>query len=120
MKTNTDNSKVKNYDFTSLRVKGNTKNDATKFLDKVNKIEDCGKVTYDALVAYFLKNVTTEDIERLRVESITWAHEDKRLRRLWEKKKGKVSEQKWKEMLHLGQLREFTLEHSRLQVEACA
>jgi hypothetical protein len=24
MKTNTDNSKVKNYDYTSIRVKGNT------------------------------------------------------------------------------------------------
>jgi hypothetical protein len=120
MKTNTDNSKVKNYDYTSIRVKGNTKNDVNKFLEKVNKVEDCGKVTFDVLVSYFLKSVTSEDIEKLQMESITWAHEDKRLRRLWEKKKGKVSENKWKEMLYIGQLAEFISENSRIQVAQSA
>ena len=43
-------------------------------------------------------------------------HEDKRLRRLWKKKKGKITENKWKEMLYLGQLAEFISENSRLQV----
>lgn len=116
MTTNAENSKMKNYDYTSIRVKGNTKNDVNKFLEKVNKVEDCGKVTFDALVSYFLKSVTNDDIENLQIESITWAHEDKRLRRLWEKKKGKVTETKWKEMLYLGQLAEFISTNSRLEV----
>ena len=68
MKRNTDNSKVKNYDYTSIRVKGNTKNNVNKFLEKVNKVEDCGKVTFDVLVSYFLKSVTSEDIEKLQME----------------------------------------------------
>ena len=54
------------------------------------------------------------------MQSITWAHEDKRLKRLWEKKKGKVSENKWKEMLYIGQLSEFITENSRLQVASNA
>lgn len=78
--------------------------------------EDCGKITFDALVSHFLKNVTPEDIETLQKGAITWAHEDKRLKRLWEKKKGKVSDNKWKEMLYVGQLAEFIAENSRLQI----
>ncbi len=120
MKTNTDNSKKKNDDYTSIRVKGNTKNDVNKFLDKINKTEDCGKITFDALIRYFLENVTQEDIDQLQKRAITWAHEDKRLKRLWEKKKGKVSENKWKEMLYIGQLAEFIAENSRLQVASNA
>ena len=116
MKSNTDNSKKKNDEYTSIRVKGNTKNDVNKFLEKINKTEDCGKITFDALVSHFLKNVTPEDIETLQKGAITWAHEDKRLKRLWEKKKGKVSDNKWKEMLYVGQLAEFIAENSRLQV----
>lgn len=115
MKTNTDNSKNKNDDYTSIRVKGNTKNNVNKFLEKINNTPDCGKITFDAFISYFLKNVTQKDIENLQKGAITWAHEDKRLRLIWEKKKGKVSENKWKEMLHLGQLREFTMEHTRLK-----
>jgi hypothetical protein len=114
MKTNETNTNTKNDRYTSIRVKSNTKIDVNKFLDKANKAEDCGKITFDALIGYFLENVAKEDIEKLQIKSITWAHEDKYIRSLWEKKKGKVSETKWKEMLHLGQLREFTMEHTRL------
>ena len=116
MKTNTDNSKKKNDEYTSIRVKGNTKSDVNKFLEKINKTEDCGKITFDAFISYFLENVTQEDIENLQKGAITWAHEDKRLKRLWEKRKGKVSENKWKEMLYIGQLAEFISENSRLQI----
>lgn len=116
MKTTEPNSNTKNDSFTSIRVKKNTKSDVNKFLDKANKTEDCGKITFDALISYFLKNVSSEDIEKLQMESITWAHEDKRLKRLWEKKKGKLTENKWKEMLYIGQLSEFITENSRLQV----
>ncbi len=116
MKTNETNSTTQKGNYTSIRVKENTKVDVNKFLDKANKTEDCGKITFDALISYFLKNVTKEDIENLQLQSITWAHEDKRLKRLWEKKKGKISENKWKEMLYIGQLKEFIAEHSRLQI----
>lgn len=116
MKANDTNSKIKTDNYTSIRVKANTKLDVNRFLDKLNKVEDTGKITFDALISYFLKNVSKEDIEKLQFQSISWAHEDKRLRRLWEKKKGKVSENKWKEMLYLGQIKEFIVENSRLQV----
>ncbi|MBT6325374.1 MAG: hypothetical protein HOJ35_05355 [Bdellovibrionales bacterium] len=114
MKTNVTNPNKKNDGYTSIRVKENTKNNVNKFLDKVNKSEDCGKVTFDTLVSYFLENISNEDVEKLQLKSITWAHEDKRLRRLWEKKKGKVTENKWKEMLYLGQLGKFISENSRI------
>ncbi len=43
MKSNTDNSKKKNDEYTSIRVKGNTKSDVNKFFEKINKTEDYGK-----------------------------------------------------------------------------
>ncbi len=116
MKANTDNSKNKNDEYTSIRVKGNTKNRVNKFLEKINKTEDCGKITFDTLISYFLENVTKDDIESLQMSAVTWIHEDKRLRRFWEKRRGKVSESKWKEMLYRGELTSFINEHSRLKI----
>ena len=113
---NTESATKKNYNYTSIRVKDKTKDDVTKFLEKVNKTEDCGKVTFDTLIAYFLENVNKDDIESLQLKTVTWSHEEKRLRRLWEKKKGKTSDNKWKEMLYLGQLGEFISSNSRLQI----
>ncbi|MCP3930843.1 MAG: hypothetical protein GY909_17360 [Oligoflexia bacterium] len=110
------NKNTRNYDYSSIRVKGKTKEDVNKFLDKVNKTEDCGKVTFDAFITYFLANATKEDIEKLQLQVTTWEHEEKRLRRIWEKKKGKVNNNKWKEMLYLGQLSDFISENSRLKV----
>jgi len=74
MKTNTDNSKKKNDEYTSIRVKGNTKSDVNKFLEKINKTEDCGKITFDAFISYFLENVTQEDIDNLQKGAITWGN----------------------------------------------
>ena len=116
MKTNTDNTKKKNDEYSSIRVKGATKSNVNKFLEKINKTEDCGKITFDSLVSYFLENVSQEDVETLQKGAITWAHEDKRLKRLWEKKKGKITESEWKKMLYLGQLSEFVSTNSRIKV----
>ncbi len=120
MKTTETNAAKKNYNFTSIRVKDKTKEEVNKFLEKVNKAEDCGKVTFDTLVSFFLEKLTTEDIQALQTKTITWSHEEKRLRKLWEKKKGKVSDNKWKEMLFLGQLGEFIEANSRLKVAKSA
>ena len=53
MKTKEINSNKKNYNFTSIRVKEETKEEVNKLLEKVNKAEDCGKVTFDILVNFF-------------------------------------------------------------------
>ncbi len=113
---NTESTQKKNNNYTSIRVKDKTKDDVTKFLETVNKNDDCGKVTFDTLIGHFLEKVTKEDIASLRLKTVTWSHEEKRLRKLWEKKKGKVSDNKWKEMLFLGQLGEFISANSRLKV----
>lgn len=104
----------KNVTYNSLRVKNETKTLLQNLLTKINKNEDCGKITPDKIVNYLVKNVTNEDIKALQLESITWEHEDKRLRQIWEKKKGKISENKWKEMLFRGQLKEFICKSSDL------
>jgi hypothetical protein len=106
----------KNNNYTSIRVKLSTKESINKFIEKINNTEDCGKITFDALANYLLNNISKEDIDNLQLKSVTWTHEDKRLRRLWEKKKGKVSENKWKEMLYMGQLQSFIKEHSRITI----
>jgi len=100
----------------SLRVKPATKEKMDNFIQKINSTDECGRISIDQIVNFFLDNVSKKNIEMLQFQSITWSHEDKRLKRLWEKKKGKVSENKWKEMLYLGELSKFTLEHSRLNI----
>lgn len=102
-------------EYKSIRVKSSTKQLIDKFLEKINKQEDSGKISFDVLVNFFLENVTNEDIKSLQLKSVTWVHEEKRLRKLYEKKKGKVDEAKWKQMLCLGELNGFFREHSRLK-----
>ena len=55
MKVQETTSNKKNYNFTSIRVKDGTKEVVNKFLTKVNKTEDCGKVTSDLLINFFLR-----------------------------------------------------------------
>ena len=116
MKAKEINSNKKSYHFTSIRVKEGTKYEVNKLLKKVNQSEDCGKVTFDILVNYFLERMTKEDMKTLQVKSITWAHEETYLRRVWEQKKGKISDEKWKKMLFLGELQRFISSHSRFRV----
>ena len=116
MKNPEINSNKKNYNFTSIRIKVGTKYEVNKFLDKVNKSENCGKVTFDVLVNFFLEKMTKEDIEMLQKKTITWSHEEKHLRQCWEKKKGRVSNDQWKKMLFLGELQGFISSHSRVRV----
>ena len=117
MRIQETNSKKKDYNFTSIRVKEGTKYDVNKFLEKVNKAEDCGKVTFDTLVSFFLEKMTKEDIAALQVKATSWSHEEKYLRKLWEKKNGgKVSDDRWKKMLFLGELQTFISSHSRFRV----
>ena len=63
----------KNYSFSSIRVKSGTKEAINKFLAKVNKAEDCGKVTPDLLINFFLEKITKEDVEALQVKALTWS-----------------------------------------------
>ncbi len=113
-KLNSQISKIHN--FKTLRVSGSTKKDVDDLLKKINESDDCGKVTVDTLIKYLAKNTTSQDIENLQLSSTTWVHEEKRLRKLYEKKNGKIPESKWKQMLCLGELREFFHEHSRLSI----
>ena len=116
MKNESNKKENNNVTYASIRVKDITKKNIAKILEKANKSDDCGKVTMNSLVSHLLEKITPEDIEGLKLKSITWEHEDKRLRYLWEKKKGKVSESKWKEMLYLGQLRDFIKDNTRLEM----
>lgn len=54
--SNTETNKnEKSYDYSSIRVKGKTKEEVNKFLDKVNKADDCGKITFDAFFYSLLR-----------------------------------------------------------------
>ncbi len=117
-KQNSKTQKTESNIYKSIRVKESTKEKVTNFLNKVNKSEDCGKISFDDLISFFLENVTIDDIKKLHLRSITWEHEDRRLRKLYEKKKGKISDAKWREMTFLGHIQSFVNEHSRLPVGA--
>jgi hypothetical protein len=116
MKNESNKKENNNATYASIRVKDLTKKNITKVLEKANKSDDCGKVTVDILISHLIEQISQEDIHRLQLKSTTWEHEDRRLRNLWEKKKGKVSESKWKEMLYIGQLKAFINQNSRLKV----
>ena len=101
----------------TLRVKQKTKDAIDIFLkEKVNTDEDLAKVTVDNLVTFLLEKMTKEDIKALQVSSLTWKHESKRIKKLWETKKGKVTPTEWEAMLYSGQLFEFIKKHSRISV----
>lgn len=109
---------TKRNSFKSIRVKEVTKKEVDQFLKKVNSNEDTGKVSFDDLINFFLEKVTVEDIESLQLTSVNWEHEDKRLRKLFEKKNGKVSEARWRELIFLGQINDFISDNSRLPLGA--
>lgn len=67
----------------------------------------CSTLAFDSLINFFLQKITKSDIEKLQYSTIKWTHEEKRLRKIWEKKKGKISEEKWKEILFMEQLNDF-------------
>ena len=104
----------KDYNFKSIRVKGETKSKADQKLKLVNKAENCGTVNYDMLINFLIEKLTTEDIKELQKSTITWEHEEVRLKAIYSKKKGKISDVKWKELLFTGQLQAFVAEHSRI------
>ena len=116
MKTTETSSKKKNYNFTSIRVKGETKREVYKFLEKVNKAEDCGKVTFDVLVNFFLERMTKEDMRTLQMKATNWSYEERYLRKLWKKRKGQVTDDQWTKMLMLGELQDFFSSNTRFQV----
>ncbi|OFZ47611.1 MAG: hypothetical protein A2451_02555 [Bdellovibrionales bacterium RIFOXYC2_FULL_39_8] len=103
-------------EYKSMRIKSITKKSVDTFLEKINKQEDCGKISFDHVINFFIENVTSEEIKKIQLRSVSWVHEEKRLRKLYESKKGKVDEAKWKQMLFIGELNVFIKENSRLQV----
>ncbi len=82
MKKESNKQENKNVTYNSIRVKESTKKNIAKVLEKVNKTDDCGKVTTDILISHLVERVSLEDIQRLQLKSITWEHEDRRLRHL--------------------------------------
>lgn len=98
----------------SIRVSSQTKQLIDKKLTLLNKTKDCGKVSYDEMICLLTKEITKNQIERLQASTITWKIEEPRLMTLWGKKKGKITEEKWKQMLYTGKLQEFIQEHSRI------
>ena len=102
--------------FKSIRVKEATKKEVDQFLKKINKNEHTGKVSFDDLIKFFMEKVTVENIQSLQLNSVNWEHEDKRLRKLFEKQNGKISEAEWRELIFLGKINDFVSDNSRLPV----
>ncbi len=113
--SNNTNSK-KCDDTKSIRIKLDTKEKVDKKLSMINKSEEFGKVNYDKLIQFLIDSMTNEDVELLQNTTITWKIEEPRLMKLWSKKNGKVTSEKWKEMLYMGQLQTFIMEHTRISI----
>lgn len=101
----------------SIRVSTSTKGLIDKKLTSLNKSDEYGKVTYDSLIHFLIKEMTKDQARMLQNSTVTWVMEEKRLKTLWSKKYSKgiqVSEEKWKQMLYLGTLQDFIRDNSRI------
>ncbi|GEM_PF-1230784 len=114
MKENVAKFNKKNVIFKSIRVKQSTKDKCQNFLIKLNKNKNSGKVTFDALVNFFLDNVDKADIEKLQLSTLTWDIEGERIRHLYQTKFGELSNSLWTQFIQTDLYREFAKEHSRL------
>ncbi len=103
-------------EFKSLRVKKGTKEKVDGRLKLINKADDCGKVNCDQLISFLIDSLTDEKIKELQHSTITWKQEEARLRKVYSMKNGKISDEKWKELIFTGQLQPFVAEHSRLKI----
>ena len=114
---NIDDSRIKKYgNFKSIRIKNDTKNLVDKKLGLINKSDEFGKINYDRLIQFLIDEITPDQIQALQKTTVTWKIEEPRLIKLWAKKNGKITGDKWKEMLYMGQLQGFIREHSRIAV----
>ena len=104
----------KNGIYKSIRIKSETKNDVDKFLSSITKSSEFGKINYDRLIQFLIKDISSQQIETLQKSTLTWKIEEPRLMKLWAKKNGKVSLEQWQEMLYTGILQDFIKEHSRI------
>lgn len=110
-------SKEKNKtEYFAIRVEKSTKELVDKKLKRMNSDPLSDKVKYSLLVEYLVKKMTPEDEKELQKLALTWETEEKRLKHLYEKKKGKVSPKRWRELTLSGQLISFFKEHSRLSI----
>lgn len=100
--------------YSSIRVKNSTKDVTLNFLKSINSSGENGKVTFDILVNFLIKNVTEDDIQKLQLESLTWDIEGQRIRNIYEKKVGKFKDKMWIQFIQTDQYREFASLHSRL------
>ncbi|MBT3979732.1 MAG: hypothetical protein HOE90_00185 [Bacteriovoracaceae bacterium] len=93
MKTiNESKSKNKSDNYSSLRVKLATKNNAMKILENVNKKDFGMKVSMDELINLSLKNVTKDDIELLQKKSLRNKDRQNIVRQIYCRKVKKVTE----------------------------
>ena len=118
MKKQNETNKNKNANnFSSLRVKKGTKDDALKILEAINKKDFGRKVSIDNLVTKALENVTKEDIELLQRKSLRNKDRQAIIYQLYCKKVKKISEDEFIGFFISGSLNHFLREHEGKLIE---
>ena len=102
------------YSYKTIRLSDETKNKVDSFLKSINKKNDSGKITPENLINFFLENVTTEEIEKLKLSALTWDIEGARIRAIYENKFGKFTTSLWTQFIQTDEYRQFASQHSRL------
>ena len=114
MSDSTQPKKKKKYDYGSCRMQMETKKRMDSLLKKINSPEDFGTINCDELLSYYLENTTEEDIKRIQLRSLTWEFEGKRIRKMYEKKYGKIPNSLWSQFIQTDEYREFAAKHTRI------
>lgn len=96
------------------RIKTATCDALDRFLKKINQDGETGKITFDDVVNYFIENVTEEDIERLQLSTLTWSIEEERIRKLYQKEYGELSNNMWRQYTQTDDFRAYASQHARI------
>lgn len=102
---------------TTLPIKRKTKELTDKLLKKLNKNKLGSKIYPDDLVQFWVNKMDDELCKELQQSKITIVDELPRIRKLWEEKNSRISDEKWELMKISGELTGFFKQHSMIKLQ---
>ncbi|PIK16432.1 hypothetical protein [Halobacteriovorax sp. JY17] len=102
---------------TTLPIKRKTKELTDKLLKKLNKTKLGSKIYPDDLVQFWVSKMNDDLCKELQQSKITIVDEMPRIRKLWEDKNIKISDEKWELMKITGELTDFFRQHSMIKLQ---
>lgn len=98
----------------TIPVRKATKEVVDKLVERANKNRPGGKIFPDDLINYLITIFSDSDVAKLQHLKVTILDEEPRIKQLYFKQHGEVSDAKWELMKCSGLLADFFKAHSRV------